>query len=63
MYLKKKIYLLAILILFFSLIKNSYSIEPNIFVQSTVNRASAILSNDLPKEEKIEKGITLPVPF
>ena len=55
MYFKKKIYLLTILFLFFSLIKNSYSIEPNIFVQSTVNRASAILSNDLPKEEKIEK--------
>ena len=55
MYLKKKIYLLAILILFFSLIKNSYSIEPNIFVQSTVNRASEILSNNLSREEKIEK--------
>ena len=55
MYFKKKIYLLAILFLFFSLIKNSYSIEPNIFVQSTVNRASAILSNNFSKEEKIEK--------
>jgi len=55
MYFKKKIYLLTILFLFFSFIKNSYSIEPNIFVQSTVNRASAILSNNLSKEEKIEK--------
>ena len=55
MYFKKKIYLLTILFLFFSLIKNSYSMEPNIFVQSTVNRASAILSNNLSKEEKIEK--------
>jgi len=55
MYFKKKIYLLTILFLFFSLIKNSYSIEPNIFVQSTVNRASAILSNNLSKEEKIQK--------
>jgi phospholipid transport system substrate-binding protein len=53
MYFKKKIFLF--IILFFYLIKNSYSIEPNIFVQSTVNRASTILSNDLSKEEKIEK--------
>jgi len=55
MYFKKKIYLLTILFLFFSLIKNSYSLEPNIFVQSTVDRASAILSNNFSKEEKIEK--------
>ena len=55
MYFKKKIYLLTILFLFFSFIKNSYSIEPNIFVQSTVNRASTILSNNLSKEEKIQK--------
>ena len=55
MYFKKKIYLLTILFLFFSFIKNSYSIEPNIFVQSTVNRASAILSDNLSREEKIQK--------
>ena len=35
--------------------KNSFSIEPNIFVQSTVNRASQILSDNISKEEKIEK--------
>ena len=55
MHFKKKIYLLTILFLFFSLVKNSYSVEPNIFVQSTVNRASSILSNNLSKEEKIKK--------
>ena len=55
MYLKKKIFLFIILLLFFGLINNSYSIEPNIFVQSTVNRASTILSNNFSKEEKIEK--------
>ena len=55
MYFKKKIYLLVIFFFFFSLIKNAYSIEPNIFVQSTVNRASAILSDNFSKEEKIEK--------
>ena len=55
MYFKKKIYLLFVFFFFFSLIKNAYSIEPNIFVQSTVNRASAILSDNFSKEEKIEK--------
>ena len=55
MYLKRKIYLLTIVLLFIGLSKHSYSIEPNIFVQSTVNRASTILSNDITKEEKIEK--------
>ena len=34
---------------------NAQSIEPDIFVQSTVNRASKILSQDLTKEQKIEK--------
>ena len=33
----------------------SYSIEPDVFVQSTVNRASKILSEDLTKKEKIDK--------
>ena len=33
----------------------SYSIEPDVFVQSTVNRASEALNNKFSKEEKIEK--------
>ena len=33
----------------------SYSLEPNIFIQSTVNRASQILGDDISKSEKIEK--------
>ena len=32
-----------------------YSIEPDIFVQSTVNRASQILSKNLSKEDKINE--------
>ena len=32
-----------------------YSIEPDIFVQSTVNRASKILSENLSKEQKINQ--------
>ena len=37
------------------LINNSVALEPDIFVQSTVNRASKLLAEDISKEEKIEK--------
>ena len=50
---KKK--LLTFLIIFFSISLSSYSIEPDVFVQSTVNRASKLLSEDISKDEKIEK--------
>ena len=50
---KKK--LLVFLILFFSITLNSFSIEPDIFVQSTVNRASKLLGENISKDEKIEK--------
>ena len=53
--LKKKIKLSLILIIFVSFIENAFSIEPNIFVQSTVNRASQVLSDDVSKKQKIEK--------
>ena len=43
-----------ILINIFS-INYSYSIEPDVFIQSTVNRASKVLSGKYSKEEKIEK--------
>ena len=33
----------------------SYSIEPDVFVQSTVNRASNILSKNISKEDKINE--------
>ena len=36
-------------------ISYSYSIEPDVFVQSTVNRAHDALNNKFTKEEKIEK--------
>ncbi len=40
----------------FNLFNNySYSIEPDVFVQSTVNRASSILSKNISKEEKINE--------
>ena len=47
--------LLAFLIIFFSITSVSLSIEPDIFVQSTVNRASKLLGEDISKEQKIEK--------
>ena len=50
---KKK--LLIFSIIFFSITLNSFSIEPDIFVQSTVNRASKLLGEDITKVEKIEK--------
>tara|TARA_B100000989_G_scaffold290550_1_gene263852 strand:+ start:1687 stop:2277 length:591 start_codon:yes stop_codon:yes gene_type:complete len=47
--------LLIFLIIFFSSAIKSFSIEPDIFVQSTVNRASKLLGESITKEEKIEK--------
>ena len=51
---KSKNFILIFFLYFFSL-TNVYSIEPDIFVQSTVNRASKILSDDISKEQKIEE--------
>ena len=36
-------------------INKLYSIEPDVFVQSTVNRASKILSEDISKEKKMKE--------
>ncbi len=47
--------LLTFLIIFLSISSVSFSIEPDIFVQSTVNRASKLLGEDISKNEKIEK--------
>ena len=43
------------LIIFFSNFYPAYSISPDIFIQSTVNRASQVLSKDISKEEKINQ--------
>ena len=55
MFLKKTITFLTFLVIFFSSIAKVYSIEPDIFVQSTVNRASEALNDKFSKEEKIAK--------
>ena len=49
---KKLIFFVIISIFNFSTL---FAIEPSIFVQSTVNRASAILSEDISKKQKIDK--------
>tara|TARA_B100001248_G_C27273177_1_gene404080 strand:- start:47 stop:637 length:591 start_codon:yes stop_codon:yes gene_type:complete len=51
MNIKKLILIVFLLNLTFT---NTYSIEPDVFVQSTVNRASAVLSKNLSKEEKMK---------
>jgi len=53
--LKKNFKLSLILIILLSFVQNAFSLEPNIFVQSTVNRASQVLSDDISKEQKMEK--------
>ena len=50
---KKK--LLCIFFIFNLLVNSVVALEPDIFVQSTVNRASKLLSENITKEEKIEK--------
>ena len=52
MQLKKNFF---VILIYFLSINYSYSIEADIFVQSTVNRASKILSENISKEKKIEK--------
>ncbi len=49
---KKKI---LVLLIYFLGLNNLYSLEPDIFVQSTVNRASKILAENISKEKKIEE--------
>jgi phospholipid transport system substrate-binding protein len=46
---------ILLILLLFSFNSNVYSIEPDVFVQSTVNRASQILSKNISKEEKINQ--------
>ena len=47
--------IILLIFLYFLTLSYSYSIEADIFVQSTVNRASKILSENISKDEKINK--------
>jgi phospholipid transport system substrate-binding protein len=53
--LKKNIILLSFIVICFSGITKVYSIEPDVFIQSTVNRAAKTLGGILSKEERVEK--------
>ena len=46
---------LLVFFIYISSFTNSFSIQPDVFVQSTVNRASSILSKNISKEEKINE--------
>ena len=46
---------LFIFLLYFISLNNSYSMGADVFVQSTVNRASSILSENISKDQKILK--------
>ena len=50
-----KKYFLTFCILVFTSLLNANAIEPDIFVQSTVNRAADTLSGDLSKEQRIDE--------
>jgi len=49
----KKVLFLSLI--FFTITTKLIAIEPDVFVQSTVNRASKLLSEDLSKDKKIEE--------
>ena len=51
----KKSKFFFIIFVFFSSVVNLNAIEPDVFVQSTVNRASKILSEDISKDLKINE--------
>jgi phospholipid transport system substrate-binding protein len=53
--LKKNFSIITLIIIFFSNIGYVYSIEPDVFIQSTVNRAAKTLSGNFSKEERIQK--------
>ena len=52
---KKILTFTVLLIVIISSINKAYSIEADVFIQSTVNRAAKTLSGNLTKEERIEK--------
>ena len=52
----KKIFILILFLSTFLISFNpAFSISPDVFIQSTVNRASQVLSENISKEEKINK--------
>ena len=52
---KKIIVTIILLIISLTHINSAFSISPDVFIQSTVNRASQILSKDISKDEKMSQ--------
>ena len=52
---KKILTVTTFLIILLSSINKVYSIEADVFIQSTVNRAAKTLSGNLSKDERVEK--------
>ena len=52
---KKLFSSIVFLTIYLTNINSAFSISPDVFIQSTVNRASNILSKDISKEEKINQ--------
>ena len=52
---KKKTILISFILFSITNISNSNSIEPDVFIQSTVNRASQVLSDNLTIDKKIKE--------
>ena len=55
MFLKKKLRFFLVIVFFWGYIGNSFSIEPDEFIQLTVDEASEVLSGTYSKEEKMKK--------
>ena len=55
MFLKKKLRFFLVIIFFWGYIGNSFSIEPDEFIQLAVDEASEVLSGTYSKEEKMKK--------
>ena len=51
----KKLFIIIFTIFSLTITNSVFAIEADVFVQSTVNRASKLLSENITKEEKIEK--------
>ena len=52
----QRIFILSLFITIFLFnFNNAYSISPDVFIQSTVNRASQVVSENIPKKEKINQ--------
>jgi phospholipid transport system substrate-binding protein len=52
---KKTFSIIILSIIFLTNINNAFSISPDVFIQSTVNRASQLLSKDITKNEKMSQ--------